>query len=51
MDSKYSIELIGTHFQATMRIVRYVKGTKDDGIHYYSNEDSKLFGYSKVDLT
>eukprot|EP00253_Pinus_taeda_P018881 PITA_18881 len=38
-----------THWQATKRILRYVKGTKRFGILYTSSESSDLVGYTDSD--
>lgn len=37
------------HWEAGKRILRYVCGTIDDGIHYRKVEDSNLIGYSDSD--
>ena len=38
-----------THWQATKRIMRYVKGTKRYGILYTTSQNSELIGYTDSD--
>lgn len=47
--SRYMSDPTKKHMKATKRIMRYVKGTSDFGIHYYKNDEIKLCGYSHSD--
>ena len=38
-----------THFKASKRILRYLKGTIDFGLYYSVSDDCKLIGYSDSD--
>lgn len=38
-----------TPFKATKRILRYIKGTTDFSLHYYSSNNYEIIGYSDSD--
>ena len=42
-------ELRACHLQAAKRILRYIKGTLNDGIFYENTDDVKLIGYADGD--
>ena len=47
--SRYMTNLSEIHMEAAKRILRYVKGTLNFGIHYYSFEKFNLVGFSDSD--
>jgi len=44
--SRFMHNLTKQHFGAAKRVLRYIAGTVDFGIWYFTNSDLKLFGYS-----
>ena len=48
--SKYSSNPSKSHWQAVKRIFRYLKGTKELGILYFSGDDEKCVGFSDADF-
>ncbi|XP_050920425.1 secreted RxLR effector protein 161-like [Lathyrus oleraceus] len=44
--SRYMEAPTTTHFKATKRILRYIKGTTNFGLHYYSFNNFEIIGYS-----
>lgn len=56
-DITYSVSLVSRymtnpseiHMKAAKRILRYVKGTLNFGIHYYSSKKFNLVGFSDSD--
>jgi hypothetical protein len=47
--SRYMTEPSEIHMKATKRILRYVKGTLNFGIHYYTSKRFNLVGFSDFD--
>ncbi|XP_050909799.1 secreted RxLR effector protein 161-like [Lathyrus oleraceus] len=47
--SRYMEALTTTHFKATKRFLRYIKGTINFGLHYYSSNNYEIVGYSDSD--
>ncbi|KAG7565068.1 Zinc finger CCHC-type superfamily [Arabidopsis suecica] len=47
--SRYMEHPTTTHFKAAKRILRYIKGTINYGLHYSTSNDYKLVGYSDSD--
>lgn len=47
--SRYMETPTRTHLNAAKRILRYIKGTLNEGIFYPSNQEVKLIGYSDSD--
>jgi Reverse transcriptase (RNA-dependent DNA polymerase) len=47
--SRYMESLMTSHWKATKRILRYVRGTVDLGLHYSKTNNFKLAGYSNSD--
>ena len=47
--SRYMGDPFESHMKATKRILRYVQGTIDFGIHYIKHGSVKLVGYSDSD--
>lgn len=47
--SRYMTNPSEIHMNAAKRILRYVKGTLNFGIHYYSSEKFNLVGFSDLD--
>ncbi|XP_019054613.1 PREDICTED: uncharacterized protein LOC109115257 [Nelumbo nucifera] len=47
--SRYMNKPSKVHFGVAKRILRYVKGTKNFGLKYESENDCKLVGFSKSD--
>lgn len=47
--SRFMEEPRESHWQAAKRILRYVKGTMNDGIFYFANNVAKLVGYTDSD--
>ncbi|XP_074366216.1 secreted RxLR effector protein 161-like [Apium graveolens] len=49
MVSRYMEKPKQDHFMAAKRILRYIKGTLDQGLFYMHSQNSKLVGYSDSD--
>ena len=49
LTSRYMAKPTDFHLQAAKRILRYLKGTADYGIHYKRNKDSELEAYTDSD--
>lgn len=47
--SRYMEAPTTTHFKAAKRILRYIKGTTNFGLHYYSSNNYNIVGYSDSD--
>lgn len=47
--SRYMEAPTTTHFKAAKRILRYIKGTTNFGLHYYSSDNYNIVGYSDSD--
>jgi hypothetical protein len=47
--SRYMEAPTTTHFKAAKRILRYIKGTTNFGLHYYSSNNYEIIGYSDSD--
>ena len=47
--SQFMIALTQTHFQATLRVVRYLKATPGKGLFFRRNTSFQLSGFSDVD--
>ncbi|RZB65513.1 Retrovirus-related Pol polyprotein from transposon TNT 1-94 [Glycine soja] len=47
--SRYMEAPTTTHFKAAKRILRYIKGTTNFGLHYYSSDNYNIIGYSDSD--
>lgn len=46
---RYISTPLENHVKVSKRILRYIKGTQDFGIHYLKTSDVKLAGYSDSD--
>ncbi|XP_050897081.1 secreted RxLR effector protein 161-like [Lathyrus oleraceus] len=49
--SRYMEAPTTTHFKTAKRILRYIKGTTNFGLHYYSSNSYEIIGYSDSDLS
>ncbi|XP_058782896.1 secreted RxLR effector protein 161-like [Vicia villosa] len=47
--SRYMEAPTTTHFKAAKRILQYIKGTTNFGLHYYSSNNYEIVGYSDSD--
>lgn len=48
--SRYMNEPSQIHMKASKRILRYVKGILDFGIHYYATNEKEFVGFNDSDL-
>lgn len=48
--AKYSQKPTTAHLTAIMKILRYLKGSMDYGLHYESNLEREIYGFSDADF-